>query len=219
MPLGLALLLLLVGIAVGFVTWRILSRRRSLPCPAWLSWMVDNPLSRGRTNATLAQLELSPGLRVIDAGCGPGRLTIPIARAVAPHGHVLAVDIQPDMLRRAREKAAEASVSNIEFLNAALGGDRLPAATFDRAVLVTVLGEIPDREAALQELYASLKPGGFLLVNEVMGDPHYQTAGKVRTLAEKVGFLPGTVFGGPLAYSMKLAKSPSGERAEGARRP
>ena len=219
MPLGSVLVLLLVGIAAGLVAWRLLSRRRSLPCPAWLSWMVDNPLSRGRTNATLAQLELSPGLHVLDAGCGPGRLTIPIARAVAPQGHVLAVDIQPDMLRRAREKAAEASVSNVEFLNAALGGGQLPAATFDRAVLVTVLGEIPDREGAMQELYASLKPGGFLLVNEVMGDPHYQTAGKVRSLAEKVGFLPGPVYGRALTYSMKLEKPPSAGRVEGAKRP
>jgi ubiquinone/menaquinone biosynthesis C-methylase UbiE len=211
-PLATALLLLLLAVSAGFVLWRLLSRRRSLPCPSWLSWMVDNPLSRGRTDATLAQLELSPGLHVLDAGCGPGRLSIPIARAVAPQGHVLAVDIQPDMLRRAREKASAASVANVEFLNAALGGGQLPAATFDRAVLVTVLGEIPDRAGALQEIYASLKPGGFLLVNEVMGDPHYQTASKVRSLGEKAGFLPGAIRGGVLAYFMRLEKPGSAER-------
>jgi ubiquinone/menaquinone biosynthesis C-methylase UbiE len=176
--------------------------------------MVDNPLSRGRTNATLAQLELSPGLHVLDAGCGPGRLSIPIAQAVAPQGQVLALDIQPDMLRRAREKASNASVSNVEFLNAALGGGRLPAATFDRAVLVTVLGEIPDREGALQEIYASLKPGGFLLVNEVMGDPHYQSASKVSDLAEKAGFRAGPVQGRALSYFMRLEKPPFAERGK-----
>lgn len=212
MPLGTVLVLLLLAVFAAFVFWRLLSRRRSLPCPSWLSWMVDNPLARSRTNATLAQLELSPGLHVLDAGCGPGRLSIPIAQAVGPRGHVLAVDIQPDMLRRAREKASLASVSNVEFLNAALGGGRLPTATFDRAVLVTVLGEIPDREGALQELYASLKPGGFLLVNEVMGDPHYQTASKVRTLAEKAGFQRISIQGGALAYFMKLEKPHFAER-------
>jgi ubiquinone/menaquinone biosynthesis C-methylase UbiE len=169
--------------------------------------MVDNPLSKGRTNATLAYLQLSPGLQVLDAGCGPGRLTIPIAQAVGPKGNVVAVDIQPDMIRRARDKASQASLSNIEFLNASLGQGSLPSSTFDRAVLVTVLGEIPDREGALREIYASLKQGGFLLVNEVMGDPHYQTVGKVRALAEGVGFTPGPIHGRLLAYYFMLEKS------------
>src|SRR5216684_8007362 len=88
------------SIAISLI-WRAVSQCRSFPCPAWLGWMVDNPLSQGRTNATLSHLKLSPGLRVLDAGCGPGRLAIPIAQAVGPQGSVLAVDIQPKMLRRA----------------------------------------------------------------------------------------------------------------------
>jgi ubiquinone/menaquinone biosynthesis C-methylase UbiE len=169
--------------------------------------MVDNPFSAGRTNATMAQLELSPGLQVLDAGCGPGRMTIPMARAVGPEGKVMAVDIQPEMLRRAQHKASHASLFNIQFLHAALGQGSLPSSTFDRAVLVTVLGEIPDQVGALREIYASLKPGGFLLVNEVMGDPHYQTIRKVRALAEAVDFRPGPCEGNALAYSLRLEKS------------
>jgi ubiquinone/menaquinone biosynthesis C-methylase UbiE len=209
MPLYvLPVLLALVGalIVALWLAWRRGSRRRSLPCPAWLSWMVDNPFSMRRTAATLRQLMLTPGLKVLDAGCGPGRLAIPIAEAVAPLGSVLAVDIQPDMLRRARDKAENAAITNIRFIEAGLGLGALPESVIDRAVLSTVLGEIPDQHAALREIYASLKPGGFLLVNEVIGDPHYQSLARVKALAKEVGFQAGPVYGSRLAYSVVLER-------------
>jgi SAM-dependent methyltransferase len=200
-------LIILLGLLIAvLIIWRRVSRRRSLPCPAWLSWMVDNPFSMRRTSATLGHLELSPGLSILDAGCGPGRLTIPLARAVGAKGSVVAVDIQPDMLRRARSKATKASIGNVEFLHAALGEGKLPRSRFDRAVLSTVLGEIPDRLAAMREIHAALKPGGILLVNEVMGDPHYQSVEKVETLSREAGFHPGAFYGGRLAFSIKLEK-------------
>jgi ubiquinone/menaquinone biosynthesis C-methylase UbiE len=201
-----AALILVLAVGLGALGWRALSRRVALPCPSWLGWMVDNPLAASRTNATLTQLELAEGFHVLDAGCGPGRLTIPIARAVGPEGGVLAVDLQPRMLRRVRDKAAWASMANVELLEAALGGGRLPHAFFDRAVLATVLGEIPDRLAALREIYLALKPGGFLLVNEVVGDPHYQSLAKVHRLAQQAGFQPGVPVGGRLSFSIKLTK-------------
>jgi len=168
--------------------------------------MVDNPFAMRRTTVTIGQLLLAPGLRVLDAGCGPGRLTIPIARAVTSQGSVLAVDIQGDMIRRTKEKAVREGLTHIEFLKAGLGEGMLPESQFDRGVLSTVLGEIPDRRAALGEIFRSLKPGGFLLVNEVVGDPHYQSQAKVRALAEGVGFRPGKSFGTWLAYSIVLEK-------------
>jgi ubiquinone/menaquinone biosynthesis C-methylase UbiE len=199
------LVLTLIILSV-FVIWRAVSCRRSLPCPSWLSWMVDNPLSQGRTKTTLRQLELFPGMHVLDAGCGPGRLCVPIAQAVGPEGKVVAVDVQPDMLRRAEAKAARAAVENVQFLHAGLGQGKLPASTFDRAVLVTVLGEIPDRLGALREIYSALKPGGFLLVSEVIGDPHYQSKGKVAQLAREAGFRTSAPMGNWLAFAMKLEK-------------
>jgi SAM-dependent methyltransferase len=205
--LVLILALLITGLLSVWLIWRQSSRRRSLPCPAWLSWMVDNPFAMRRTGSTLAQLELSPGLRVLDGGCGPGRLAIPIAKAIAPNGSVLAVDIQPGMLERARTKAERAGVANIAFLNAGLGKGALPHAYFDRAVLSTVLGEVPDRPQALKEIFNALKPGGFLLVNEVVGDPHYQSLPKVRSLAREAGFRPSTIYGSRLAFSIRLNKA------------
>ena len=77
---------------------------------------------------------------------------------VGPNGHVTALDILEGMCERARAATAKANVGNVSFVQAPLGAGELPPATFDRALLVTVLGEIPDRAAALREIRACLKP-------------------------------------------------------------
>jgi predicted methyltransferase len=73
-------------------------------------------------------------------------------------------------------------------------------------VLVTVLGEIPDREMALTEVFAGLKPGGILSVTEVIFDPHFQRQATVRQLASAAGFRHKAVFGNRIAYTMHLEK-------------
>jgi 2-polyprenyl-3-methyl-5-hydroxy-6-metoxy-1,4-benzoquinol methylase len=189
---------------------RALSRRRALPCPAFLAWLVDNPVARRRATAVLGLLKLAPGMNVLDAGCGPGRLAVPIAAATGPAGRVLAVDMQSRMLERAKAKAAAAKVGNIDFLQAGLGEGKVPAGRFDRALLSWVLGEILDRPRALREIFAALKPGGFLLVSEVMADPHYQSPARVKSLAGECGFRPGAFHGNRFQYSLALEKPEAG---------
>ena len=77
------------------------------------------------------------------------------------------------MLARVRKKIEASGLQNVKFVHAGLGEGKLPAAYFDRAVLVTVLGEIPDRESALKEIYSALKLDGMLSVTEVILDPHF----------------------------------------------
>ncbi len=55
-------------------------------------------------------------------------------------------------------------------------------------MLVSVLGEIPHQVAALQELYAALKPGGILSITEVIFDPHFQSRERVGRFLETIGF-------------------------------
>ena len=203
---------LIVLFALTFFIWRLASRHQSLPCPVWLRWLVelDNPFTKTNRAAVIAShLELQPGMTVLDAGCGPGRLAVPVAQLVGKAGKVVAVDIQPGMLKRAVQKARNANVTNIEFVQAGLGEGKLEANRFDRALLVTVLGEVPDREAALKEIYAALKPGGILSVTEIIFDPHFQGRNTVTRIAEAAGFRVQAFFGNRLAYTLNLEK-PSG---------
>jgi ubiquinone/menaquinone biosynthesis C-methylase UbiE len=196
-------------LAFIFLGWRMASHRHALPCPVWLRWMVelDNPFTRTNRAATILEhLDLQPGMTVLDAGCGPGRLTIPLAQRVGDEGDVLALDLQPGMLDRVRAKAEAAGVKNIRFLQAAIGDGKLETNRFDRVLLVTVLGEIPDRPAALKELFEATKPGGVLSVTEVIFDPHFQRYGTVARLAKSVGFRETTRHGNSLAYTLILEK-------------
>ena len=61
-------------------------------------------------------------------------------------------------------------------------------ASFDLVFMVTTLGEIPDRAAALMQSFIALKSGGILSVTEMFGDPHYQSQSTLQRLAEEAGF-------------------------------
>ncbi len=207
------LLYIFAGIIVAgtiiSVIWRLSSQRHTLPCPSWLRTLVemDNPFTETNHASVIIQLlDLQPGMRVLDAGCGPGRLAIPLAKKVGAHGEVTALDIQDEMLDRVREKAQAENLNNIRFMQAELGKNTLAPDQFDCALLVTVLGEIPDQAAALKEIFTTLKPGGILSVTEIIFDPHFQTRNRVLQLAEAAGFHEKGFFGKKLAYTMHLEK-------------
>lgn len=207
------ILYILLGIILIFIFVGLVSRRQSLPCPSWLGWMVemDNPFTKAnRAHVIVGYLRLAPAMKVLDAGCGPGRLTLPLAEAVGPQGEVLALDLQEGMLARARQKVRAAGLQNVTFQQAALGEGKLPLASFDRALLVTVLGEIPDQAAALIEIYYALKPGGILSVTEVIFDPHFQRRETVVRAAQAAGFKERAFFGRSLAYTIHFEK-PAGD--------
>ena len=198
-----------VLIVLVFLVWRLISNRKSLPCPSWLGWMVelDNPFTKtNRASVIIGLLDLQPGMKVLDAGCGPGRLSIPTAKAIGPQGELTAVDLQAEMLERVREKAQIAGLSNLHFVQAGLGEGKLEKNYYDRVLMVTVLGEIPDQASALREIYQTLKPGGILSVTEVIFDPHFQSRGAVQQVASRVGFREVGFFGKKLAYTMHFEK-------------
>jgi ubiquinone/menaquinone biosynthesis C-methylase UbiE len=204
-----SILYTVMGLILIFIIVGLIWRRQSLPCPAWLGWMVemDNPFTKAnRARVIIGLLGLAPGMKALDAGCGPGRLTLPLAEAVGLQGEVLALDLQNGMLARVREKVEAAGLQNVRYLQAGLGEGKLAQAAYDRALLVTVLGEIPDQAAALKEIYTALKPGGILSVTEVIFDPHFQRRETVSRLAQPAGFEEKDFYGKSLAYTMHFRK-------------
>lgn len=192
-----------------WVVWKLVSRRKSLPCPSWLYRMVEmeNPLAKNSQAKTiLAGLGVAEGMTVLDAGCGPGRVTLHLAKAVGADGKVIAVDLQQGMLDVVQRKAQQKGLAMIAFEKLSLGEGKLPAYQADRAVIAAVLGEIPQQAAALQEVFAALKPGGVLAIAETIFDPHYQRKAHVLDLAQAAGFAEVGFTGNCLAYTVYLQK-------------
>ncbi len=207
---------LTLGILVAFVAafiavnliWRAASRRWSIPCPSLLSWWFEGSLADwvAGTNRTLERMRLMPGQTILEVGPGPGRLLIPAAFRVLPGGTAIGIDLQPKMIARLEMRAKQAGVPN---LSARVGDATkldLPDGSVDLAYLCTVLGEIPDRSAALAECHRVLKPGGILAITEIIGDPHYQSRAKVQQLAEATGFRPETCEGNFRLYTARFRK-------------
>lgn len=117
-------------------------------------------------DVVLDGLGATPGMTVADIGSGPGFFTLPLAGRVSPGGKVLAVDVEPMMLDKVRERAAEAGIGNIETLLAADDALPLSSESVDAALMVNVLHETDSREALLHGIFTALRPGGALAVVE-----------------------------------------------------
>ena len=116
------------------------------------------------------------------------------------------MDVQPSMIERTRARAAGAGVAHMVQLHHG-GVYDLPFAddTIDLAVLISTLGEVPDKPAALSELRRVLKPGARLGISEELLFTSYQLAGSARRWAEDAGFRFLAKTGSPVCYHMVFA--------------
>jgi len=113
---------------------------------------------------TIDRAALAPGNIVLDICCGSGSSAIPAARAVAPTGRVIGVDLAPGLLSLARAKASEQSLANAEFRHADFEQVYFRPASFDAIVCVFGIFFFPDMPAAVQKMWRFLRPGGTLAI-------------------------------------------------------
>jgi arsenite methyltransferase len=102
--------------------------------------------------------------KVLDVGCGAGVDTLIAGMVVGPEGHVIGVDIVPDMLKRANRNLREVPISNVSFQQASAEGLPFPDESFDVVISNGVFNLVPDKRKALSEVFRVLKPKGRLMI-------------------------------------------------------
>jgi protein-L-isoaspartate O-methyltransferase len=182
--LGVVAIFVLVQVVI-----RILRRTVPGPMPFRLAPVLTTPLrSRlfGTPQRVLDRAGVTPGMRVLEIGPGPGVYTIPLAQRVASpseDGSVICLEIQPEMITMLRERLSAAGIQNVEVVHGDGRQMFLPDGSFDLVFLVDVVGEIPDKPTFFRECARVLKPGGTLAVTEQINDPDFRLPSTVRTLA------------------------------------
>ena len=197
---------LVLGAAAAVVGAALWWRKNPSACPYGQRFWVEAPhplITRQRLREIL---DPRPGDRILEVGPGTGYYTLDVAGWVMPDGQVDILDLQQEMLDHTMRRAGERGLSNLTPTQSDATGMPYEDGTFDAAFLVTVLGEIPDQDAAFRELARVLKPGGRLVVGELLGDPHYVRLAPMRLRASGVGLAYERRVGNALGYFARFVK-------------
>ena len=124
------------------------------------TWPKTEPISDQGTPLLMEALRLQPGERVLDVACGGGKTTMAAASAVGPSGHVTGVDISQGMIDLAKQRVAEAGLSQVELVLCDAQVDPFPSGPFDAALSQFGIMFFDDPKAALGNIRSHLKPGG-----------------------------------------------------------
>lgn len=119
---------------------------------------VANPFSLGR---------LRPGERVADLGCGAGTDTLVAVQMVGADGHLVGIDMTPEMLVKARASASQMGFENVEFVEGEIERLPFPDESLDVVISNGVIDLVPDKDAVFGEIFRVLKPRGRIQIADV----------------------------------------------------
>jgi arsenite methyltransferase len=160
-------------------------QRASLPEAAVLASLgCGNPI---------AVAELREGETVLDLGSGGGIDVFLAARRVGPTGHVIGVDMTPEMIAKARRNAEKAGLTGtVEFREGRLEALPVADASVDAVTSNCVINLVPDKAAVFREVARVLKPGGRMVISDIVLDGRLPEALE-RDIAAWAGCVSGAI--------------------------
>ena len=153
----------------------------------------------------IQRIELIEDLHVMELGAGPGYFSIHVAKSL-PKGKLILADIQPEMLDYAKKRIDKKGLCNVDYYLCDGKKFCFDNDTLDRIYMVTVLGEVENKELYMQEFYRILKKGGILSISEQMGDPDKMSIAEVKELAKNNNFTFYRLYGKERNYTINFKK-------------
>ncbi|MEO3813978.1 GNAT family N-acetyltransferase [Sphaerisporangium sp. B11E5] len=141
----------------------------------------------------VAVADLREGDTVLDLGSGGGIDVLLSARRVGPTGKAYGLDASPDMLSLARDNAAQAGVTNAEFLHGTIEHVPLPGGTVDVVISNCVINLSDDKAATLAEAFRVLRPGGRFGVSDVVTEDTAPDEDLRRRTEHRIGCTAGAL--------------------------
>jgi ubiquinone/menaquinone biosynthesis C-methylase UbiE len=198
---------LLVAAAAATTGAALWWRRNPSACPYGQRFWVEAPhpfITRERLRSVLRP---EPGERLLEIGVGTGYYSLDLAQWIAPDGTLELFDLQQKFLDHVLRAAAERGIANLVPTQGDATDLPYADASVDAAILSAVLGEIPDRAAALREIRRVLKPDGRLVVGELLGDPHFTSRKSLQRLGAEAGLDLTEASGPSFGYFARLEPS------------
>jgi ubiquinone/menaquinone biosynthesis C-methylase UbiE len=185
---------------------RAFSLGRGKVFPAKHAASLLNPVRRliQSPTRTVERMTLARTDKVLEIGCGPGYFSRAIAVAV-PQGSLVLLDLQFAMLEIARQRLPE--FANIHFTQGDASSLPFPDTSFDAALLVLVLGEVPDKDRCIAEVARVLVCGGSVTFAESRRDSDFIPIGKLQARAVKHGLELAERHGPGWEYTARFLKS------------
>jgi ubiquinone/menaquinone biosynthesis C-methylase UbiE len=153
----------------------------------------------------IERMDLKSDSIVLEVGPGPGYFSAKIA-PVLHSGKLFLTDIQQEMLDYAKKRLSRKKINNVEYH--LCDGSYLPFSESMFAVIfmVTVLGEIENKQQYIKEFYRVLRKNGILSISEQAGDPDKMEPAEIKELLKDSGFIFDRIFGTNKNFTINFRK-------------